>query len=226
MPLPMVHLSVAMRLCAQLGYAASPSFLLGNLAPDAIHMRESASIEDKRRVHFRAQEAAGDRAAVIATVWAAVPPLDDPDAQQRTNEQAAGYLAHLLTDYHWTADIVRPEQARQADAGMARDEIRALYYRETDQIDFDLYDQQPWRPQVWGLLAAARPMDLSGLLTAGEIDGWRQRTLHWFGETIQAPGIAPTHYPMADVLAFIDEIAGELAADVGAWWPPDRRPDC
>jgi hypothetical protein len=218
MPLPMVHLSVAMRLCALCGWAPSPSFLLGSLAPDAIHMREAASADDKRRVHFRAEEAAGDRAAVVTAVWAAVPP-DDAAA----NEQAAGYLAHLFTDYPWTASLVRPEQARQAAAGAARDEIRALYYRETDQIDFDLYHQQPWRPQAWQLLAAARPVGMPGLLTAQEIGAWRDRTLHWFGETIQEPGITPTHYRPADVAAFIEDTAAGLARDADFWWPTARR---
>ena len=39
MPLPMVHLSVAVSLCEKDGRFPSPDFLLGSIAPDAIHMR-------------------------------------------------------------------------------------------------------------------------------------------------------------------------------------------
>ena len=106
--------------------------------------------------------------------------------------------------------------------GHAPDEIRAIYYRETDQIDFDLYNGRPWRPRVWELLAAARPADLPGLLTAHEIAAWQQRTLHWFGETLAEPGIQPAYFSLARVLAFIEDTAAGLAADWAHWWPGDR----
>ena len=43
MPLPMVHLAISVRMRAQDGRALTPDFLLGSIAPDAIHMRPNAA---------------------------------------------------------------------------------------------------------------------------------------------------------------------------------------
>jgi hypothetical protein len=61
------------------------------------------------------------------------------------------------------------------------------------------------------LLAAARAADMPGLLAAGEIAAWQQRTPHWFSETLPEPGIQPAYFSLATVSAFID--------DTAAAWP-------
>lgn len=49
MPWPMVHFSIAEQLWNQ---NPSPEFLLGSIAPDAIHMREGSTRQDKGRTHL------------------------------------------------------------------------------------------------------------------------------------------------------------------------------
>ncbi|MCP1135166.1 hypothetical protein NKT34_17850 [Paenibacillus polysaccharolyticus] len=53
MPLPMVHLSVAHQLANTLPEPLDlGAFYLGNIAPDAIHIREGTTREDKQYTHF------------------------------------------------------------------------------------------------------------------------------------------------------------------------------
>jgi hypothetical protein len=52
MPLPMVHLAVAVRVHEVESRVPSSAFLLGSIAPDAIHMRPGTGRDDKRRVHL------------------------------------------------------------------------------------------------------------------------------------------------------------------------------
>ncbi len=52
MPLPMVHLAVAIQMHRLEQRIPSPDFLLGSIAPDAIHMRPDTGREDKQRVHL------------------------------------------------------------------------------------------------------------------------------------------------------------------------------
>jgi len=53
MPLPMVHLGVAYNIIES-GFNVSdlPSFYLGVISPDAIHMRQNANKLDKHRTHL------------------------------------------------------------------------------------------------------------------------------------------------------------------------------
>lgn len=208
MPLPMVHLAVAVRLHEPRGAEPSPAFLLGSIAPDAIHMRPGAGREEKRRTHLL------DR------------PTDDRDpirdlradyrgADAATRDFADGYAAHLLTDRLWSALLERDYKPRLSpDLDLA--ERRALYYRETDQLDFNLYHRSPWRPRVWALLGQARPPEFAPLLAAEEIARWRDRTLAWFETPEKEPRITPVHLTDAAVGAFIaratDAVAAALAA--------------
>jgi hypothetical protein len=96
--------------------------------------------------------------------------------------------------------------------GLSDQELRSLYYRETDQIDFDLYHRVPWRGKVWRKLAAAEPVSFGSLLTAKEIELWRDRTLDWFEKLKQEPGIEPVYITYADVCAFIDWAANRVGS--------------
>lgn len=94
---------------------------------------------------------------------------------------------------------------------------RALYYLETDQIDFDLFHQMPWRKAVWSMLATTQPADFAGLLSAEEITRWRDRTLNWFEKLKIEPGIVPVHITYSDVQVFINQAAGETLKIFKMW---------
>lgn len=207
MPLPMVHLAVAIRLCHALGREASPAFLLGTLAPDAIHMRPETDREDKSRVHLHREiEQEGPMAVrrLYERLVTADPALRD---------LALGYAVHLLTDALW---VERVFYGFRAELGLSREEERALYYQETDEVDRLLYEGSPWRPRVWRALAAAQPADLPGLLTAEEIGRWRDRTLAWF-DTLPAAPAPPQHLTYARIEAFIVDCAACIAEELAKW---------
>ena len=98
-------------------------------------------------------------------------------------------------------------------------ELRTLYYNECDKLDLDLYDEQPWRPEVWEMLrlAEARGIGLENeppLLTADEVDGWRVRTLGWFDVHREKAAYQPKHITRERVWPFIPETAARVAAQV------------
>jgi hypothetical protein len=49
MPWPMVHFAIAEKL---FDHEPLPEFLLGSIAPDAIHMRENTTRQDKNKTHL------------------------------------------------------------------------------------------------------------------------------------------------------------------------------
>ena len=208
MPLPMVHLSVAVSLCEKDERFPSPDFLLGSIAPDAIHMRPDTRKDDKERVHLLELGASPQE---LVRLFQARYGKD----VARSMGFSAGYLAHLLTDFLWRQAVIDPFRKKNLPT-LPEKEIRSLYYRNTDQVDLDLYRQMPWRPQVWHSLKTAVAGDFPPLLTAKEITLWRDRTLGWFELHDHDPQEEPLSITLADTLDFVEravkEIAGIFAA--------------
>jgi hypothetical protein len=208
MPFPLVHFAVGLSIHERLGREVTPEFLLGSIAPDAIHTRPNTTRPDKRHTHLLDT---GDPWPKPARHWLGEQPSDDPPYV----ELVRGYATHLLTDRFWARSIVDPY--RQQVQGLAEDRLKALYYRELDQIDMNLYRHAPWRPGVWQKLAAARAQDIPELLSAQEIDRWRVITLGWGELPEKDPGIMPEHITEAQVERFIDEAAKMVYETMGSW---------
>lgn len=212
MPLPMVHLSVARCLIEEHDYPARPEFYLGSIAPDAIHVRPGTDAKDKHVVHFVGPGGPQlDRLRALVRAGEAA-----PSAEERAF--IAGYAAHVLTDVLWRAELIRPFRERFVER-LPYPELRILYYNECDKLDLDLYDEQPWRPQVWDLLREARALDvgLQGeppLLVAAEVDGWRERTLGWYETHRDKADYEPQHITRALVWPFIPQAAARVAAQL------------
>lgn len=210
MPLPMVHLAIAVRLADAVQRPPPAAFLLGSIAPDAIHMRAGSSRDDKRRTHLLLPPDTADHQRIQALLaqYAAASPTEQVFA--------AGYAAHLLTDRLWSATIVDPFRA-QLPGDVDPAVLRELYYQETDQIDFNLYHRAPWRAEVWRQLERAPRIEFAPLLSAEEIDLWRARTLRWFSELKEEPGITPAYLSDSLVATFIDDATALVSERFATW---------
>ncbi|HTX90636.1 MAG TPA: zinc dependent phospholipase C family protein [Anaerolineales bacterium] len=213
MPLPMVHLAIAVRLADSFPAAGEPDFLLGSLAPDAIHMRAGARPADKDACHLRGVEGLPDLDRIRSLL---------AEGDRRSGPLAdftAGYAAHLIADRLWMV-LVYSEFKRKLER-LDPEAMRKLYYLETDQVDFDIYRRADWRPRVWEGLARVSAPEFSPLLGAGEIAAWRDHTLHWFDETMQEPGIVPQY--LTDALT--EDFVGQAAGSVSEFFSTLRRVD-
>jgi hypothetical protein len=210
MPLPMVHCAIAIQLGARHQSLPSAPFLLGSIAPDAIHMRPNAQRADKHRTHLDEPADTPDHAHLQALLSRYA------GAAESLAQFTAGYVAHILADRLWLRTVIPAFQA-QLPTDIDPDAARTLYYQETDQIDFNLYHHSPWRPMVWAQLAAAIAPQYDPLLSASEIDGWRQRTLRWFDTLKQEPRITPTYITDAVVEDFIGQALDEVGDKFSQW---------
>jgi len=222
MPLPMVHLAVAVRLVVAREPTGSPEsadtpestdsaeFYLGSIAPDAIHTRDGAGRSEKLDTHFaHGYPRQYDLGALGAML-----------AEHRVGGElvsfAEGYAAHVLTDRLWQDTLVAAFRQRMQREGAELD-LRALYYRDCDKLDFDIYDTAPWRSAVWGYLSAAAVCDFSPFLTASEIAAWRDRVLGWFDQNPAMRLHEATQISSSEVEAFIHRAAGEVAGQMREW---------
>ncbi len=172
MPLPMVHLSIAVELFGV--DRVSPDFLLGSIAPDAIHMRYGSTADDKDRTHLRdiPGESYSSRLRGFLSKYIA----SDLDAR----DFIIGYTIHLWSDYLWITTI--GDEFIQNFGNKPNLEFRKLYYNDTEQIDIDLYRACLCREVLWDKLKKAQPRTIGNLLLSNEIDNWRNHVLQWFDQ--------------------------------------------
>ncbi|MCH1640144.1 hypothetical protein MJ257_08500 [Paenibacillus timonensis] len=214
MPLPMVHLSVAVSYAEKQGISDPlGTFFLGNLAPDSIHMREGITKEDKPKTHFFPNEE-GDYLSKLKRFYY---PLMNQSEECDWNWFVRGYFMHLITDDLWFRELYPAFVEKYTKLGRTNEEIRMLYYRETDQADFHLYNHQAWRTEVWELLKGVRSYDFIDLLTSNEILLWRDRTFSFFQDPLKEPKINPHFFTDEIVSTFVDTAADRLGDIFKEW---------
>ena len=207
MPPPMVHLAIAVEMY---GVDHNSDFLLGNIAPDAIHMRPNTERKDKLKVHLAdLPKQRYERARQLFTQYRA-----DNHGSKEIGF-ADGYITHLLTDFLWQERVIKLFY-EQVPPSLTHHERRKLYYQETDGNDFNLYHQMPWREAVWTKLSETTPLDFGPFLTSDEISKWRDRVLKWF-EDIEELKIEPIFVSYEKTLNFINQASSETKSVLEDW---------
>ena len=93
MPLSMVHLAVARKIINDFnGINNLPSFYLGAIAPDAIHMSEKQGEEAKQKSHLYSRNIQG-----IQNVYN----YYSKKSNCIDSDFLLGYCIHILTDIYW-----------------------------------------------------------------------------------------------------------------------------
>lgn len=214
MPLPMVHYAVAVEVTKRQAKPLTSAFLLGSIAPDAIHMRAGANRSDKNRTHLlQAPHAETADVAYVAAVGEFV--RRHRNAAPEVIDLIAGYAAHLLTDRLWVKTVYQ-DFCQQVPGTLTATERTQVYYQETEQVDRKLYGQMPWRPTVWALLARSRPLAVEPLLTADEVWQYKGEKQAWY-TTEPAYSQQPRYITYEQVNAFIPQASTWVAALLGQW---------
>lgn len=173
MPLPMVHLSVAVLAEKELGIMNRSAYYLGSIAPDGIHMQEHWTGEDKKRSHLGVR-GTDDPSGVMEFLTGGVLDTD--------RDYCIGYALHCLTDLYWNMQVIKEFDSRYGENPSSVLPAKEAYYSDTDQIDIHLYRTMPERDEVWELLQKAQGTDLPGILSAKAVALWNERTLCWYNQ--------------------------------------------
>lgn len=177
MPLPMVHLLLAEKIGKKIGKEPDAYFLLGSIAPDAIHMRPGTNRKDKHRTHFfRGKQWDGQE---VQMHWETVLEKLEcyADARPEQRSFATGYCLHTLLDITWIEQVFNVLARTLRAGGIGFEDIRTKYYAETNACDAFLYQQSVWVPKVRSLLTGVPSFAFEQVLTAEEIGLWRDVVL-------------------------------------------------
>lgn len=172
MPLPMVHLSTAVKISTLQGMK-SPEFYLGSISPDAVHMRTGFVRDDKTRSHCNAR------------MLAAIDELDSfcvmiEKSVGKEKEFLIGYLVHILTDLFWEDTILKTYNERYVADPTPIQDKRMAYYNDTDQLDFTFFEKESCRPEIWEMLIQAKEFAVEDAINTDEVIAWKHRTLNWY----------------------------------------------
>lgn len=154
MSYPMVHLKVAYGLLARHGggWIERPGdFLLGSVAPDAVHFHDRYDVSLKEKSHLWEF---GPRwgITVDSEGWLeAIRKFWKENQSVGNRDFMAGYCTHLLTDWENDRRIWSPfreKMMQRADF----DEVYGLYAAEAGGIDQWLYQNDREALEIWRLL--------------------------------------------------------------------------
>lgn len=166
MPYPMVHLKVAYGLLARwgdTGIEEPGDFLLGCVAPDAVHFHDSYDVSLKEKSHLwefgphwgvTLDSEGWHRAAL--TFW-----KENKDAENR--DFMAGYCTHILTDWENDRSIWSPFREKllqNINAGF--ETVHEQYAAEAHGMDQWLYQTDENSREIWRLLAQGRVYGVEG----------------------------------------------------------------
>lgn len=166
MPSQMVHLAVAYNILQHVDIKKQNQFYLGAIAPDAIHMRNGITREEKNKTHLLSRD---------KEIWQKDISMLLSNIKSDTNPSfTLGYGAHLYTDMIWYNTVYRSVKNSYID------DVSASYYNDTDVNDILLYNTHRHRKHIWNLLESANAVDFKGIVTAREIDKWKHHVLVWF----------------------------------------------
>ncbi len=166
MSYPMVHLKIAYGLLSREGggYIERPrDFLLGSVAPDAVHFHEEYDVSLKEKSHVWkfgpcwgvTLDSEGWRDA-IRKFW-----KENKGAANR--DFMAGYCTHLLTDWENDRCIWAPFR-KKMEQGAKRDEVYGEYGKESKGMDLWLYQNDQETQEIWRLLEQGNVCGVEGCI--------------------------------------------------------------
>jgi hypothetical protein len=221
MPFPLTHLCVAWRILEKtpLPEKEAAQFLLGAIAPDAIHYRkefQSANMKNigaaKKITHLCpvSDERWGhvtDNEGWIKIVKNFLrTSIDCKSVEISQNPFTSGYAVHVLTDIHNNRTLwlnYCANHPAEAAKGYSSD-----YYKDLKSIDIRLFLEHPNTTQIMNLLAKAKPEGIAELVTAEETHAIQQNILHeHFKNAETALPHSCKFITYADTLNFIEAAA-------------------
>ena len=206
MALSMVHLLAARRFARERKSIFNcPEYYLGAIAPDAMHVRFKDDKSRKNEFHL------GN--------W--TEPNDDQVFAYWKGHSSAfdlGYGVHVMTDARWIPRIKRsfPDLVNERGAVSPMP-----YYADVYQTDYALFEKSPERPEIFRLLASTHAPKDHPLLTAAEIETWRDMQLRFYDAP--CPYSEPVrHIDVPYIFDFLNDLLPELEARIQPYFPKEE----
>ncbi|AZH29830.1 zinc dependent phospholipase C family protein [Paenibacillus sp. M-152] len=200
MPYPMVHFAIALELCSR---TPSSSFLIGSIAPDAVHVRGDVTRSEKGITHFVCE----DRFPSSEVLKERCQYYLNLNVETNWTDYILGYFAHIYADIRWTETVYSNfEREYQGE----KDEMRKIYNMEANQVEFNLIKREEWAEDVLNKLYVGNAYSIEPLLTQIEVNQYRDIKLQWLRNKNNEPQITPIYLKVDVVKSFVTKTSHEL----------------
>lgn len=162
---PMMHLLVAERVYNSgcIPIQAYGDFLLGSIAPDAVHMKANYERRLKDISHYKF-----DSRSPIRIFDGFMKKYGATGNQ----DFAYGYLVHLLSDMIWYHEVRVPFKERFAQNPSKDMSMNEAYYADCEQLEQMLYEDEK-AADVIESLKVSNAITLDGLIEAENVEKWK-----------------------------------------------------
>lgn len=166
---PMMHLLIADKIYTEKSGSIGSygDFLLGSIAPDAVHAKENYTREMKDISHYRF-----DSSSPVSHF----DPFFYEYCTAENKDFLVGYLVHLLSDMVWYHSVRAPfkEEFRKAPS---RDmSMNEAYYADCEQIE-QLMFMEKNAPCIIAAINQGNAYALKGLIDAEDVMAWKEKLI-------------------------------------------------
>lgn len=142
-------------------------FLLGSIAPDAVHEKENYTREIKDISHYRFDKRSS---------FGHFDTFMEAYATQENRDFVMGYLVHLLSDMIWYHAVRVPFKEAFMQAPSQRMSKNQAYYADCEQITQVLFEEKNVA-SIIEALNSSKAYSLEGLIDAEDVEAWRDKLI-------------------------------------------------
>ena len=166
---PMMHLLIADKVYTEkLGsFYSYGDFLLGSIAPDAVHVKENYTRELKDISHYRFNSKSS------------ISYFDTFIDKYCTSENkgfAVGYLIHLLSDMIWYHSVRVPFKEEFLKAPTYNMSMNEAYYADCEQIEQLMFWEKD-ASRIIKAISKSKAYSLEGLIDSEDIEVWKEKLI-------------------------------------------------
>ena len=166
---PMMHLLIADKI-----YAEKPcsihsygNFLLGSIAPDAVHVKENYTRELKDISHYRFNSKSDIN--YFDTFL-------DKYYTSENKDFVVGYLVHLLSDMIWYHSVRVPFKEEYLKEPLQNMPMNEAYYADCDQIEQLMFLEKN-APRIIEAIKESSAYSIEGLIDSENVIGWKEKLI-------------------------------------------------
>lgn len=192
---PMMHLLIADKIYTEKSSSIHSygDFLLGSIAPDAVHINENYTREIKDISHY-----GFDSKSHISYFDTFL----DEYCTSENKDFVIGYLVHLLSDMVWYHSVRVPFKAEFQKAISQKMPMNEAYYADCEQIEqLMFWDKNV--PRIIEAINEGRAYALEGLIDAENVKVWKEKLIFNYNrkENISLHTIYISEHQVRDYIA-------------------------
>ena len=166
---PMMHLLIADKIYTEKSSSIHlyGDFLLGSIAPDAVHVKENYTREIKDISHYKFDSKS--HISYFDTFF-------DEYYTSENKDFVVGYLVHLLSDMIWYHSVRVPFKEEFQKAPSQNMSMNEAYYADCEQIEQLMFLEKN-ASRIIGTINSGKAYSLEGLIDAEDVKAWKEKLI-------------------------------------------------